>query len=147
MTFDIAYVGDRGRKQQQSREGGIDFDQLPVSDLALGLQLNDTVANPYFGLITTGTLADATTSTGQLLKRYSQFTSVLPLFLSGGNSQMTVFNCGLTNVSTRVCSCRGHTYGPRTLRVCLWRPLPATRRRCCSSSWRARSNDFCNRLR
>ncbi len=87
MTFDIAYVGDRGRKQQQSREGGIDFDQLPVSDLALGAQLNKTVANPYFGSITTGALADATTSTGQLLKRFSQFTSVLPLFLSGGNSQ------------------------------------------------------------
>ena len=86
-TFDIAYVGNRGRKQQQSREGGIDFDQLPVGDLALGSHLNDTVANPYYGSITTGTLAAATTSRGQLLKQYSQFTSVLPLFLSGGNDQ------------------------------------------------------------
>jgi hypothetical protein len=87
FTFDIAYVGNRGRKQQQSREGGIDFDQLPVADLALGSHLNDSVANPYFGSITTGTLAAATTSRGQLLKQYSQFTSVLPLFLSGGNDQ------------------------------------------------------------
>jgi hypothetical protein len=86
-TFDIAYVGNRGRKQQQSREGGIDFDQLPVADLALGSHLNDSVANPYYGSITTGSLAAATTSRGQLLRRYSQFTSVLPLFLSGGNDQ------------------------------------------------------------
>lgn len=87
MIFDIAYVGDRGRKQQQSREGGIDFDQLPVGDLALGSHLNDKVANPYYGLITTGSLAATTTSRGQLLRRYSQFTSVLPLFLAGGNNQ------------------------------------------------------------
>jgi hypothetical protein len=86
-TMDIAYVGNRGRKQQQSREGGIDYDQLPVADLALGSALNASVANPYFGTITTGALAAATTTRGQLLKRYSQFTSVLPLFLSGGNDQ------------------------------------------------------------
>ncbi|WP_263383988.1 TonB-dependent receptor [Granulicella arctica] len=84
---DIAYVGNRGRKQQQSREGGIDFDQVPTSDLSLGSHLNDSVANPYFGSITTGALAAATTSRGQLLRRYSQFTSVLPLFLSGGDDQ------------------------------------------------------------
>jgi hypothetical protein len=87
-TMDIAYVGNRGRKQQQSREGGIDFDQLPKEDLALGpQQLNSVVANPYFGSITTGALNTATTTKAQLLKKYSQFTSVLPLFLSGGNDQ------------------------------------------------------------
>lgn len=87
FLFDVAYVANRGRKQQQSREGGIDFDQLPVSDLALGSQLNATVANPFYGAITTGALAATTTSRGQLLKNYPQFTSVLPLFLSGGNDQ------------------------------------------------------------
>ncbi|WP_345945274.1 TonB-dependent receptor [Granulicella sp. dw_53] len=87
LTFDIAYVGNRGRKQQQSREGGIDFNQLPKGDLALGSALNSSVANPYFGSISTGALAAATTSRGQLLERYSQFTSVLPLFLAGGNNQ------------------------------------------------------------
>ena len=85
--FELAYVGNRGRKQQQSREGGIDFDQLPVADLALGSHLNDSVTNPFYGSITTGALASTTTSRGQLLKQYSQFTSVLPLFLSGGNNQ------------------------------------------------------------
>ncbi len=87
VVFDIAYVGNRGRKQQQSREGGIDFNQLPVSALSLGSSLNDRVANPYYGAITNGALNQPTTSRGQLLEQYSQFTSVLPLFLAGGNNQ------------------------------------------------------------
>lgn len=86
-TFDIAYVGNRGRKQQQSREGGIDFDQLPQADLALGSHLNDVVTNPYFGSISSGALTGPTTNRAQLLRKYSQYTSVLPLFLSGGNDQ------------------------------------------------------------
>jgi len=46
-TFDIAYVGDRGRKQQQSREGGIDFDQVPASEiLAEGANLETAVQIP-----------------------------------------------------------------------------------------------------
>jgi hypothetical protein len=88
-TFDIAYVGDRGRKQQQSREGGIDFDQVPASEiLAEGANLETAVANPYYGLITTGgAINGATTTVAQLLKHYSQYTSMLPLFLAGGNNQ------------------------------------------------------------
>jgi hypothetical protein len=95
-TFDIAYVGNRGRKQQQSREGGIDFDQIPTSALALGSQLNNSVTNPYFGSITTGALAAQTTSAGQLLRKYSQYTSVLPLFLAGGNDQYDGLQLRLT---------------------------------------------------
>jgi len=86
-TLEIAYVGNRGRKQQQSREGGIDFDQLPTADLSLGSALNDSVVNPFYGSITTGSLAAQTTSRGQLLRQYPQFTSMLPLFLAGGNTQ------------------------------------------------------------
>lgn len=87
--FDMAYVGDRGRKQQQSREGGIDFDQVPAAEiLAQGANLETAVANPYFGQITTGgAINGATTTVAQLLKRYSQYTSMLPLFLAGGNNQ------------------------------------------------------------
>lgn len=86
-TIDVAYVGNRGRKQQQSREGGIDFDQLPSSYLSLGSQLEASVANPFYGFITTGSLNQPTTSRGQLLRQYPQYTSMLPLFLSGGNTQ------------------------------------------------------------
>ncbi len=86
-TLEVAYVGNRGRKQQQSREGGIDFDQLPTADLSLGSQLEASVANPFYGFITTGALSQPTTTRGQLLRQYPQFTSMLPLFLSGGNTQ------------------------------------------------------------
>jgi hypothetical protein len=87
--FDIAYVGDRGRKQQQSREGGIDFDQVPAAEiLAEGANLETAVANPYFGSIATGgAINGATTTVAQLLKKYSQYTSFLPLFLAGGDNQ------------------------------------------------------------
>lgn len=87
ITFDIAYVGNRGRQLIQSYEGGMDFDQLPTADLALGSHLNDTVANPFYGTITSNTLAAATTSRGQLLKLYPQFTSMEPLRFPGGTSQ------------------------------------------------------------
>ncbi|QHN02907.1 hypothetical protein FTO74_05625 [Granulicella sp. WH15] len=87
VIFDIAYVGNRGRQLLQSYEGGMDFDQLPTADLALGSTLNDTVANPFFGRITSNTLASATTSRAQLLKPFSQYTSMEPLRYSGGNSQ------------------------------------------------------------
>lgn len=83
----IGYAGNHGLKLQQSREGGIDFDQLPVQNASLGSHLNDLVANPFYGVITTGTLAAAKVSRGQLLKPYPQFTSVLPLFLPGGQTK------------------------------------------------------------
>jgi len=86
-TLDVAYVGNRGRKQQQSREGGIDFDQLPTSYLSLGSQLESSVANPFYGFISSGSLDEPTTTRGQLLRQYPQYTSMLPLFLSGGNTQ------------------------------------------------------------
>ncbi len=87
MVFDIAYVGNRGRQLLQSYEGGLDFDQLPVADLALGSSLNDSVANPFYGTITTNTLSAPTTSRAQLLLRFPQYTSMEPLRYSGGNSQ------------------------------------------------------------
>ena len=86
-VFDIAYVANRGRQQQQSREGGIDFDQLPTSDLALGSSLSDQVANPFGSAINVAPFNQPTIARSQTLRPFSQFTSVLPLFLAGGNVQ------------------------------------------------------------
>lgn len=83
----IGYVGNHGLKQQQSREGGLDFDQLPTSDLSYGSHLNDLVTNPFYGLITSGTLAASQVSRAQLLRPFPQFTSVLPLFIDGGQTR------------------------------------------------------------
>lgn len=87
ITADIAYVGNRSRQQIQSYEGGMDYDQLPTEYLSKGSALNATVANPFYGTITTGTLSAATTSAGQLLLKYPQYTSMQPLRMAGGNSQ------------------------------------------------------------
>jgi len=87
LTINMSYVGNRGRKQQQSREGGIDYDQLPTSDFSYGSSLSDQIANPYYGFINVAPFNSPTIARSQLLRQYSQFTSVLPLFLSGGNTQ------------------------------------------------------------
>lgn len=83
----VGYVGNRGLKQQASREGGIDLDQLPVSDLSYGSSLTDKVANPFYGIITSGTLSAATTTRAQLLRPYPQFTSMLQLFADVGQTR------------------------------------------------------------
>jgi hypothetical protein len=53
---------------------------LPVRDTALISSLNGSIANPFSGLITSGTPAGATTSVAQLLARYPEF----PLGYSNG---------------------------------------------------------------
>lgn len=95
ITFDLAYVGNRGRQQLQSGEGGLDFDQLPTADLALGSALNDSVPNPFYGVITSNTLAAPTTTRAQLLLAYPQYTSFLPLRVSGGDSQYDSFQASV----------------------------------------------------
>jgi len=87
LIGDIAYVGNRGRQLIQSGEGGMDLDQLPSSDLSLGSALNASVANPFYGSITTGSLAAQTTSREQLLLKYPQWLEMWPLREQGGNSQ------------------------------------------------------------
>jgi len=83
----IGYMGNHGLKQQESREGGIDYDQLPLSALSYGSRLNDLVANPFYGLITTGTLAAKQVSRAQMLRPFPQYTSVLPLFIDDGQTR------------------------------------------------------------
>lgn len=85
--LEVGYVGNHGLQLQQSREGGIDFDQLPIADLSLGSHLNDTVANPFYGSGVGGVLAARTVGRAQLLKPFPQFSSVLPLFLPGGQTK------------------------------------------------------------
>lgn len=79
-SIHIGYVGNRGLKQQASREGGIDLDQLPKSDLSYGASLTTKVANPFYGIITSGSLSAATTTRAQLLRPFPQYTSMLQLF-------------------------------------------------------------------
>ena len=85
MAMDVGYVGNKGTHLADG--GGFQMDQLPPSDLALGNQLLQTVPNPFAGLVTPGSpLSAATTTLGQLLRPYPQFTNVLDFRPSSASS-------------------------------------------------------------
>ena len=69
-----AYVGNRGRNLLTR----VNLNQIPDEALALGSQLQQTVPNPFFGVITdpTSPLSRATVQRGQLLRPFPQFLDV-----------------------------------------------------------------------
>jgi len=72
MTLDMSYVGSRTRDVPVTRP----FNELPVEALALGSSvLNQSVPNPFQGLINAGGLGAATVPRQQLLRPYPQFAS------------------------------------------------------------------------
>ena len=70
--LEAAYVGSRGIKIPVTFQ----LDQMPDQYLALGPRLLDQVPNPFFGLVSTGTLSQPTVTRGQLLRPFPQFTAV-----------------------------------------------------------------------
>jgi len=82
----VAYVGTRGLQLSRNDEGGLSLNQLDPSYMALGTQLNQTVDNPFFGIITTGALSTAKISRAQSLRPYPQFTDIIPLYSTGASS-------------------------------------------------------------
>lgn len=86
VLLEVAYVGTRGLQLSRNDESGLSLNQLDPSYMALGSQLNQTVDNPFYGLITTGTLAAAKISRAQSLRPYPQFTDVIPLYSTGASS-------------------------------------------------------------
>jgi hypothetical protein len=71
--LEAAYVGNRGIALANSN---IELNQLPDSRLAMGSSLLTQVANPFYGIISSGALASKTVALGQLLRPYPQFTGV-----------------------------------------------------------------------
>jgi hypothetical protein len=69
---EVAYSGSRGVHLM----GILEWDQLNPTYFPLGAQLNGQVANPYFGVITQGSLATPTITLGQGLRPYPQFLGV-----------------------------------------------------------------------
>ncbi|MBS1824817.1 MAG: TonB-dependent receptor [Acidobacteria bacterium] len=71
-VFEIGYAGSSG----VALPSGVQYNQLPDQFLSLGTQLNATVNNPFFGIITepTSTLSRSTIQRGQLLRPFPQFT-------------------------------------------------------------------------
>ena len=72
FSIEVAYAGSHGVHLQ----GQLGYDQLPDQYLAMGTALRTLVTNPFYGIVSTGTLASATVQQGQLLRPYPQFTGI-----------------------------------------------------------------------
>ncbi|MGH9723190.1 MAG: TonB-dependent receptor domain-containing protein, partial [Bryobacteraceae bacterium] len=84
LLIEATYSGNRGIHLQNNN---LNVNQLTTEQLRLQDALLVRVPNPFFGRITTGSLATATTTTAQLLRPYPHFTGVtLREFTDGSSS-------------------------------------------------------------
>jgi len=86
VVLEVAYVGTRGLQLSRNDESGLSLNQLDPKYMALGSQLNQTLENPFYGIVTSGVLATPRISRAQLLRPYPQFTDVIPLYSTGASS-------------------------------------------------------------
>lgn len=73
FLFDIAYGGAKGTHLPIDAP---QINQLPDQYLSLGSQLLESVPNPFYGLVTSGSLAAPTVPYGQLLRPFPQYGNV-----------------------------------------------------------------------
>ena len=84
-----------GNKSVHLVTGPWNVNQLPDQFLSLGSHLNDQVPNPFYGLITTGSLTGATFSRQQSLLPFPQYSGsngVQEVYISAGNSSYEAFS-------------------------------------------------------
>ncbi|MBI2687733.1 MAG: TonB-dependent receptor [Acidobacteria bacterium] len=88
VSLNVSYAGNRGVKLPVNTNLNAVNPLLygTVGDLNRVAQLNALVNNPFFGLISTGTLAARQVQQNQLLRAYPQFTGFGINFLGAGNS-------------------------------------------------------------
>jgi len=91
ILVDAAYVGSHGVHLNKSGENDWNGDQLTPTTLALGSQLQQKVANPFYGIITTGVEASATIPESYLDAPFPQFTAVDMSYLGGGYEEYNSF--------------------------------------------------------
>jgi hypothetical protein len=80
---EIAYVGSRGISLIAPSEN---LNQVPTGFFGLGAALKQQVDNPFFGILTTGSLTGRTVAREQLLRPYPHFTGVSRSNPAFGNS-------------------------------------------------------------
>ena len=100
IGVEIDYVGNSGIHVPVGSGGNEQNRQihyLPARYFSLGSQLNTSVANPFYGVITIpGTLSQPTISLSNLLSTYPQFTSVNMLRETNGTSIYHSFQSSVT---------------------------------------------------
>ena len=94
MSLELGYTGNKGTKLADG--GGFQLNQLTPAQMALGNQLLQSVPNPFFGVIQDGPLKEATTTVGQLLREYPQFTNVINYRPSAASSIYHAFQLQLS---------------------------------------------------
>ncbi|MGH9846947.1 MAG: TonB-dependent receptor domain-containing protein, partial [Blastocatellia bacterium] len=87
ILLETTYVNNRGLQLIDGEsQAGLPLNQLRPEHLALGAQLLQNVPNPFFGLITTGTLAAQTVQRRFLLRPFPQFDDISARAATGGVS-------------------------------------------------------------
>ncbi len=86
MLLEAAYVGTRGLQLSRGGESGFTLNQLPLSQLALGNRLLESLDNPFYVPGGPGFFTNPRVARNQLLRPYPQFNDVFPLFSSGSSS-------------------------------------------------------------
>jgi len=86
LLLEAAYVANRGLQLTRGGEGTNNMNQLHPSNMQLGSQLNQLVANPFRQSVGRGIHIGQSVSRAQLLRPYPQFTNIEPLFTTGFSS-------------------------------------------------------------
>lgn len=82
-TASVSYAGNKGTKLFG---GNYNLNQLDPVNWSQGLKLQDQVANPFFGQITSGAVSGATVSRSQLLLPFPDFGSINTMNSHGSSS-------------------------------------------------------------
>jgi Carboxypeptidase regulatory-like domain len=93
----VAYVGNKGTHLAWSGGGGsTSMNQLGPQYSALGNQLLTLVNNPFYGIVTTGTLAQPQIQYGQLLRPFPLWQNVASDGIAIGNSEYEALQASFT---------------------------------------------------
>lgn len=86
---DVSYVGQRGRDlplSSSTSDDTLNINFYPEKFLALGTRLQDSVPNPFVGLISSGALSRPTVARSQFLSVFPHFSAVNIMRISEGSS-------------------------------------------------------------
>jgi len=88
MMLQLAYVGNKGTHLNWFNESGVaTMNQIQPQYMSLKNDLLKLVPNPFYGVITSGTLAQPEVQAGQLLRPFPAWQTVSPNGIAIGNSE------------------------------------------------------------